>query len=175
MNPNRLISLLDLFEKRHIQQQIVYKIFYLHESYEIVHEQVNLTFFFSLENSVCKYISSIEKSNENLSNIRLINKLFKSSSSAMQGSKRASFLWPGPAQRGPAKVVTRPARSSFSAARPDPARGFSWPTRPGPGLMEIFLPTFFHARIRRSHTWLSMSLRAHCSNVIRKFLVRFLR
>ncbi|CAF4656200.1 unnamed protein product, partial [Rotaria sp. Silwood2] len=26
-----------------------------------------------------------------------------------QGSKRASFLWPSPAQRGPAKVVARPA------------------------------------------------------------------
>jgi len=35
---------------------------------------------FLLEDLVC-IISSIEKSNENLSNIRLINKLFKSSSS----------------------------------------------------------------------------------------------
>ena len=52
----------------------------------------------------------------------------------LQGSKRASFLWPGPAQRGPAKVVARPARSNFSAARPEPGPWIclARPARPRP-------------------------------------------
>ena len=57
--------------------------------------------------------------------------MFIDSGDAEQGSKRASFLWPGPAQRGPAKVVARPAR------------GFAWPARPGPGPMEIFFTAIF--------------------------------
>jgi hypothetical protein len=38
----------------------------------------------------------------------------------LQGSKRATFSWPGPAQSGPSIREARRAQFNFSSARPGP-------------------------------------------------------